>query len=449
MLFTLVDPSTLGRLDYLSMSQQALMECLVAQFNEISLHNLRDENKHFKDIKEWTGVKCADEGDVVQIEWSDSGRHGMQGSIDFQWIPPTVQDLELQAHCFAPSLIGSLNVHVLPQSLHTLRISIYISGPTDKVVISGSFSDLPESMETFDTLGCTLHMPLCLIGIPQRLHKIHISDHEFGNIDLRCDSTALTNLTLTKGSKQGTVSFLESPPMLAHLDLKENRLVGSVSFQGLPDCLEGISLGDNSFHGTIVFEDLPSSLQFIFLQTTKFEKIIFNSALPKNLAQIYAKHCGTSGTIDFRHFSQETEKIQIGGNQLSGSVQIYHLVNISSLSAENNLLEGSMDLRNLPNKLVLLNFSANQLTGTVNFGSLPPQLYTLYLQNNNLTGSFVIDSLPQSLRTVNLSSNQFEMEALVVSVGANKLPKIDLSGNSIKEVRDARGKKILAWRVTL
>ena len=449
MLFTLVDPLALGRLDYLSMSQQALMECLVAQLNENSLQIFRDENKNFKDISEWTGVKCNDDGDVVQIEWNDSGRHGMQGSIDFQWIPPTVKTLKLQMFTSAPSLIGSLDVHVLPQSLHTLFMRIHTNDPTDQIAISGSFSDLPESMETVDTLRCTLHMPLCLIGIPQRLHKIYIRDHEFGNIDLRCDSTALTNLMLTKGSRKGTISFFESPPMLAHLDLKENRLVGSVSFQGLPDCLEGISLGDNSFHGTIVFEDLPSSLQFIFLQTTKFEKIIFNTALPKRLKKMYAIGSGTSGTIEFRHFSQETETIYIGGNQLSGSVQIYHLVNVQLIHADNNLLDGSIDLQNLPKNLISLDLSVNQLTGTVNFGSLPPLLRDLYLQNNNLTGSFVIDSLPQGLYRVNLASNQFEMETLVVPVGAKKLPKIDLSGNGVKMVTNTKGRKLQARRVTL
>ena len=237
--------------------------------------------------------------------------------------------------------------------------------------------------------------------------------------------------------------------MLASLDLRSNRLAGSVSFKGLPDCLARILLGHNDFHGIIVFENLPSSLRFIQLQNTKFEKIAFNATLPKSFTKILVERSGTSGTIDFRHFSQETESIYVGGNQLSGSVQIDHLVNISSLSAENNLLEGSMDLQNLPNNLVLLNFSANQLTGTVNFGSLPPQLYTLHLQNNNLTGSFVVDSLPQGLRTVNLASNQFEMEALVVPVGAKKLPEIDLRGNGIKEVREAKGKKIQARRVTL
>ena len=83
------------------------------------------------------------------------------------------------------------------------------------------------------------------------------------------------------------------------------------------------------------------------------------------------------------------------------------------------------------------------------FGSLPPLLQGLYLENNNLTGLFVIDSLPQDLRTVNLSSNQFEMETLVVPVGAKKLPNIHLSGNGVKEVRDAKGKKLRAETVTV
>ena len=442
MLFTLVDPSALGRLDYLSMSQQALMECLVAQINETSLRNFLDENKNFKDIDEWTGVKCNDEGDVVKIDWVNEGHYAVNGSIDFQWIPPKVQNLKLRSYTPAQPLTGSLDIHMLPRSLQTFHINIFHIHPTEKIAIRGSFSDLPESMKVFNNSGCIVQMPLCLIGIPKRLKDIYISGHDFGDINLRCGSAALTGLILTKGNKQGTISFLESPPSLLTLDLKENKLVGSVSLQGLPDCLERISLSDNNFQGSIVFENVPPSLQFINMHNTKFEKMIFNTALPNSLKLFYAKNSGTSGTIDFRHFSKETETILISENQLSGSVQIDHLVKAHRISASENRLEGSVDLRNLPNQLHALNLSANQLTGTVDLRALSPLLRELYLQNNNLTGSFFIESLPPNLLVVNLANNQFEMEVLVVPVGAKNLPTIDIKGNGVKKVTNAQGRKL-------
>ena len=222
-------------------------------------------------------------------------------------------------------------------------------------------------------------MPLCLTGIPQGLQEIDINPHAFGNIDLRCDSPGVTSLTITHGSKQGTTSFIGSAPSLENLNLRSNKPVGSISFQGLGPCLNNLSIGDNDFHGMIVFETLPPSIRFISVPNTKFETIVFSAALPAILEYVSASRSGKSGTIDLRHFAQTTQTVLISENQLHGSVCIDHLVNLQSLGAGKNLFEGSIDSRNLSDKLNFLDLGGNKMAGTVDLLALPHNLQSLNL----------------------------------------------------------------------
>ena len=451
-LLTLIDPSALGRLDYTTMSQQALMECLVAHLDEKPLQSFRDKKKHFRDISDWNGVECDTEGDVVGINWQSALGMWITGSINLQWLPPTLEDLSVEYEGVKP-VMGTLHLRELPRSLQSLVFEfrekpvweVETSQVSSGLIeVTGSFSDLPESIETFHIYGCTLNMPFCLTDIPEMLHEIDITHHAFGNIDLQCDSMALENLSARFGTKQGTVSFVESPPALILLDLTMSKLVGSLSFEGLGDFLQYLVLDDNNFHGVVVFEDLPDSLEELSIHRASFEKIVFNAPLPDILMRFHADSSAHAGTIDFMHFPQTTDTITISDNQLSGSVRIAHLVHMYRLSASQNRLEGSLEFRKLPDSLQELDLSANQLNGTVDLSALSRNLRELYLQNNNLAGSFVIESLPPNLKQVDLSNNKFEMDALVVPVGAKKLPQIDLRCNGIQKVTNPKGRKIKA-----
>ena len=442
-LCTLADSSELGRLDYLSMGQQALMECLVAHCDEKSLRIFRDKKNYFKDISEWHGVICNSEGDVIGIHWTNSARRGLTGSLSFQWLPPTVQEISIEIRALGAlnPLRGSLDFHAIPKCLRRLNIhSLQSSANTFE--ISGRFGDLPRSIEVLDVSGCLWNMAFCVTNIPNMLHSISIHDHAFGNLDLRCTSTALQNLSITGGTKQGTISFLGSPPSLTALNVRRNALVGSLSFRGLAPCLRSLLLDSNAFSGIIVFEDLPCSLEIFSiaqLYNAKCERIIFKAPLPGGLRRFAAHSIADAGTVDFLHFSKKTETINISQNQISGSVRIAHLISLEELNAANNLLEGSVEFKNLPEKLREIDLSSNTLAGTVDLSTLPKELRKLYLQKNNMSGSFVIGPLPTNLHTLNLSDNQFEMETLVVPVGA-KLPRIDLRGSGVKKVMNTKGR---------
>ena len=423
MLFTLSNPSSLGRLDHATMSQQALMECLVAQIDERSLRKFRDKDKNFKDVDEWPGVELDNEGDVVGIFW-DTGNMTLQGTLSLQWLPVTVKHLKIHP--------------LFHYSNYQARKSV------GAIEVRGILRDLPPSMETLNIGDCTVSMPLCLLEIPKGLSKINISCHAFGNIDLRCSSSSLKSLSITQGTQQGTLSFIESSPSLATLDLSSNRLIGPLSFRGLAPRLRSLFLNENDFHGIIILEDLPLSLRDFCLRNANFEKMILNTALSKKLKYFHASNSSTSGKVDFLHYPEATEEILINDNRLSGSVRIGHLANMRILQAEGNLLEGSMDFRKLPNQLRKLDLSSNKLTGTIDFGVLPKLLGNLNLGNNSLTGSFVIDS---ALPILNLANNQLEMETLVVLIDARNLPEIDLRGNGVRNVVNEKGKSLKAMNI--
>ena len=86
----------IGRLDYGNMSDQLLMEKLIENIdhkeifmksrfikNIFGVHNTK-----YKEVCDWPGVKCDDEGvHVLEITW---GYKHLRGTMDLCWIPPTV-----------------------------------------------------------------------------------------------------------------------------------------------------------------------------------------------------------------------------------------------------------------------------------------------------------------------------------------------------------------------
>ena len=81
-----VDPS-LGRLDYTSLSQQALMEVVIEGItNKEKICGDADEPK---DIEKWKGVEIED-GEVVAMDWHE---FDIGGSLHLEWLPSSVRDL--------------------------------------------------------------------------------------------------------------------------------------------------------------------------------------------------------------------------------------------------------------------------------------------------------------------------------------------------------------------
>ena len=81
----------LGKIDYGSMSDQQLLELMIAGFNDKS--KFADHEGDYKDACDWYGVRCNAEGAVEQISWPRYDIKLGRGNIDFEWLPPNVENL--------------------------------------------------------------------------------------------------------------------------------------------------------------------------------------------------------------------------------------------------------------------------------------------------------------------------------------------------------------------
>ena len=81
------DIHNLGRLDYASLSQQALMEVVVENLNCKDI--FCDKEGHFLDITEWDGVEINENGGVTEIVWTygDGVFLRFGGSLELR-VPP-------------------------------------------------------------------------------------------------------------------------------------------------------------------------------------------------------------------------------------------------------------------------------------------------------------------------------------------------------------------------
>ena len=103
---TSVDP-TLGRLDYDSLTDQALMEMLIHGIDEDYIDEFQDENGNFFDVCEWYSITCTDSR-VTRI--CLNGYDIYTTPFRFDFIPPLVTSFE----AYECNLSGTLNASILP-----------------------------------------------------------------------------------------------------------------------------------------------------------------------------------------------------------------------------------------------------------------------------------------------------------------------------------------------
>ena len=109
-----VDPS-LGRLDYDSLSDQALMETLVEGMNRTDKRSLQDGKGNFKDISAWRFIKCTDDR-VTQIYAFQKTYAKRQ--FPFEFIPSQVSKFSM----ILCGLYGTLDTSQLPLKLTRFNV---------------------------------------------------------------------------------------------------------------------------------------------------------------------------------------------------------------------------------------------------------------------------------------------------------------------------------------
>uniref|UniRef100_A0A7S4L0J4 Uncharacterized protein n=1 Tax=Paramoeba aestuarina TaxID=180227 RepID=A0A7S4L0J4_9EUKA len=218
-IFSTADTSCpLGRVDFSSLSQQALMEIFIQNVKYTA--TFKDSSESFLDIEKWPGLKLNEDGQVVEIYFAFAIALG--GSVDFEAIPSTAT-----------------------------RIGVAHANCSGEIPWGKLFNDVRyfavDSNAFYGTIDLTI-MPRNLIGLFCSINKF-----------------------------SGTLNFAKLPEKLAMLDVSTNELSGTIDLRRVQNMISsfteqhleyeqnnrdppsdmpfGCSFQDNTFHGDVLVND--------------------------------------------------------------------------------------------------------------------------------------------------------------------------------------------------
>ena len=202
------DCASLGRLDYTTLSSQALMELLVADLRDIN--KFQDQSGNFLDVTDWFGVAHIDSDVAVYISWRGvfSAYFPQGGSIDTQWIPPTVESVDIHNN----ELEGTIQTALLPRCLEILDVS--------KNEMTGEF---------------------CVANLPSGIKRVRIEKNQF------C----------------GPIEVSALPQSVEYFIVSANKLSGTLDFSNVSSNAKELRFAENSFSGSVDFGALPENLQYL------------------------------------------------------------------------------------------------------------------------------------------------------------------------------------------
>ena len=248
--------SAAGRVDKYTMSEQSLMELLVAEMKD--LRHYKDRNGDFRDIEQWHNLKF-ENGSVVEIKffydnesliWSPGEAGGnyreskLGGSVDFQWVPTLVRKIEFEAL----GLTGTLETYVLPPHLGVLLLSCNM--------LSGTFS---------------------VEGLPRKLREVSIEANRF----------------------HGPLALRELPPRIELFLVGGNRFSGTVDLKNLARSIISLDLSDNQFHGVLDISALPANIKKLMVNGNAFDKRVLRvGAIPPSLRVIDVNRSAFTRVVD-------------------------------------------------------------------------------------------------------------------------------------------------------
>ena len=293
-----LDPS-IGRFDFNCISDQQMMELLVADLDKKTLRAMR-RNGDFKPIAEWQICKTV--GDIESTVIELNIPYHYKGTLALEYIPKSVTVCQIIG-----DLYGTLETQTLPRSLLFLLIELTnISGAID-------LTQLPECLET-------------LILDQSRFT---------GSLDLGSLPNNLRQLSLLKNSFRGSISLENLPESLIILHLQGNQLIGSIRLDALPSNIAELNLSENQLRGELNFDALPSSLERLSVGGNYFSGEFRLTRPPEALESLVADHNRFVGKGVVH--SSAIDKVKLGGNEIdelvdengdeiskSGQYAIYH-----------------------------------------------------------------------------------------------------------------------------
>ena len=206
------DCAHLGRLEYSTMPQQALMELVVRDLPDRDA--FEDENDHFYDINEWEGVICDDKMHVTAIRWASRMFNGV---LDLQWLPRTLIVFDVTSNAFC----GSVESRLLPQALnHFILTDNGFMGSID-------LTRLPRSILCFILTDNVFSGTLNFSRLPSSLISLDVSRNEFSGI---LDLSAIDRpMMLTDFGAEPELDYAGgTPERELYVDFSDNFFAGDV-----------------------------------------------------------------------------------------------------------------------------------------------------------------------------------------------------------------------------
>ena len=248
-----IDPA-LGRLDYESLSDQALMEIIIGGMAAEDKKRYQDENGNFKDVCEWNLRACADDRVTgiffMQVKMGD-------GQFPFDFIPPLVCRIWMtnSAAC------GTLDTSLLPLGLNEFVVN------KNKLHGKLNFKAFPRALKYIQIKGNAFCGSCALGELPDCLMILIAGGNKFsGSISLNDLPPAMQKLCLKKNMLTGQINIERLPRNMYTLDLSGNQFSGNVRLTDHPHGFEEFNIENNSLSGSLVlFVDRRPILPFDFI----------------------------------------------------------------------------------------------------------------------------------------------------------------------------------------
>ena len=222
MLILTADPS-LGRVDYMTLSDQTLMELLIEGFDDKTKKRYQDDHGMYLDVCEWPFIKCDDDERVIKI---DIDSLHVSGSIELCYVPPKVKVLNISLWWGTNELTGSVDLTSLPDGMESLSLNYnQLTGGID-------LTQLPKEMQKLHLYNNKLTGGIDLTQLPDRMSSIFFSNNEF----------------------TGEIDATHLPDEMEYLIFNNNKLSGSLIMRLLPRKMKSIDARVNYFNSVAVVD---------------------------------------------------------------------------------------------------------------------------------------------------------------------------------------------------
>ena len=228
-------------LDYISISDQDMMELVIADLSEESKRLFQNSKGGYRYACDWTTE--SDENEYCEISCDEAGR--VTGFVH-----------KVRA--------GMYNLRALPLRIRVFRILHGIEtiewrgiAPKQNVNVTGTLdtSALPLTLQVFDISENAFEGQVDFEWLPQGLNDFMISRNNFlGSCNLKSLPKALLRCFLERNAFTGSISLDSLPLGLTHLRLHENNFQGTLNFNNLPDSLRHLNVGGNGFTGSFLLD---------------------------------------------------------------------------------------------------------------------------------------------------------------------------------------------------